>query len=175
MGGSGESWKSIRGSGESWKSNRGSGDYWKSNRGSGDCWKSNRGGGDSGRVTEGVGIAGRVTEGMGLLETSRGRTCVCVCVCVCNEGARCMKPKRSTIACCIHQNILVRLGMWYRSGHEDFKHRTPTPYFTLQVANCTPGSRPLVTVSHDGGFVAVAWPAARRYAVYQQGTSAWRE
>ncbi|EFJ48111.1 hypothetical protein VOLCADRAFT_91352 [Volvox carteri f. nagariensis] len=45
----------------------------------------------------------------------------------------------------------------------------------LQVASGTPVSRPLVTVSHDGGYVAVAWPGARKYAVYQQGASAWKE
>ncbi|GIL66637.1 hypothetical protein Vafri_20113, partial [Volvox africanus] len=45
----------------------------------------------------------------------------------------------------------------------------------LEVATGAPISRPLVTVSHNGGYVAVAWPGARRYAVYQQGAAAWKE
>ncbi|GLI58425.1 hypothetical protein VaNZ11_000129 [Volvox africanus] len=45
----------------------------------------------------------------------------------------------------------------------------------LEVVTDAPISRPLVTVSHNGGYVAVAWPGARRYAVYQQGAAAWKE
>ncbi len=44
-----------------------------------------------------------------------------------------------------------------------------------QVASDTSGNRALVAASHDGGYVAVSWPAARQYAVYRQGASAWQE
>ncbi|KAG2438819.1 hypothetical protein HXX76_005360 [Chlamydomonas incerta] len=45
----------------------------------------------------------------------------------------------------------------------------------LQVASDAPSGRALLTASSDGGYVAVAWPAARSYAVYRQGASAWQE
>ncbi|KAG2453326.1 hypothetical protein HYH02_001550 [Chlamydomonas schloesseri] len=45
----------------------------------------------------------------------------------------------------------------------------------LQVAGDVPSGRALLTASADGGYVAVAWPAARTYAVYRQGASAWSE
>lgn len=45
----------------------------------------------------------------------------------------------------------------------------------LAVAADAPDSRAYVTASHDGSYVAVAWPVTRRYSVYRQGAAAWQE
>lgn len=49
------------------------------------------------------------------------------------------------------------------------------PPAAAQVASDGPSGRALLSASSDGGYVAVAWPAARTYAVYRQGASAWQE
>jgi len=47
--------------------------------------------------------------------------------------------------------------------------------FQLAAGDGRPRQRAVITASHDGTYVAVAWPSARQYSVYRQGAASWDE
>jgi hypothetical protein len=83
-------------------------------------------------------------------------------------------PSPNHMHVCMRWIVMYRHRWPYRISKVSLS-RDPWCNVPRQVASGTPSGRPLVTVSHDGGHVAVAWPGARRYIIYQQGASAWRE